>query len=97
MVPHQGGDLVVVANNRGGVPIRAMLSTDVQPGVVSMPFGWWNTATEADRGVNALTNPRFSEDGAGSAFFHETLVEVSLADTPDQHTLGDSGIQRYLG
>ena len=94
----EDGTLVLAANDRGSVPIRAMLSTDVQPGVVSMPFGWWHSATEADRGVNALTNPRFSEDGAGSAFFHETLVEVSilLGNTPDQHALGDSGMSRHL-
>lgn len=71
------GDLVVVESTRGRLSIRAKVSSAVQPGVVAMPFGWWHGATRAGRGVNALTNAAVPSDGAGSAFFHENLVEVS--------------------
>jgi anaerobic selenocysteine-containing dehydrogenase len=69
-------DLVQVSNDRGTVTLRATISAAVQPGLVAMPFGWWNRSTPEHRGVNALTNARVGSDGTGSAFFHENLVEV---------------------
>ncbi len=72
------GDLVVVYNDRGSLTVTAEISEVVQPGLVTMPFGWWNRHTPEDRAVNALTNAR-SPDGLGSAAFHENLVEVRRA------------------
>jgi len=80
------GDLVRVHNDRGSLTVAAELSEILQPGLVTMPFGWWHRSTPEDRGVNALTNPR-SVDGTGSAAFHENLVEVlptvSVTDSAD--------------
>jgi anaerobic selenocysteine-containing dehydrogenase len=71
------GDLVRVHNDRGSLTLPAHISEDLQPGLVSMPFGYWNRNTPEGRAVNALTNPSLPDDDRGSAFFHETLVEVS--------------------
>lgn len=73
------GSRVVVYNERGTLTVTAALSTDLQPGLASMPFGWWNRHTEQGRSVNALTNPTVPADGRGSAAFHDTWVTVSPA------------------
>ena len=69
------GDEVRVFNDRGSLTLKAVASTDVQPGLVAMPFGWWHRNGADKRGVNALTNP-VVQDGIGSAAFHDNLVEV---------------------
>ena len=69
------GDKVRVFNDRGSLTVAAAVSEVVQPGMVSMPFGWWHRSTPEGRGVNALTNPS-TPDGQGSAAFNETLVQV---------------------
>ena len=74
------GDLVRVHNDRGSLTLPAQISEDLQPGLVSMPFGYWNRNTAEGRAVNALTNPSLPADDRGSAFFHETLVEVSRVE-----------------
>jgi anaerobic selenocysteine-containing dehydrogenase len=71
------GDAVRIFNDRGSLTLTAAVSTDVQPGLVAMPFGWWHGNGEDERGVNALTNPAV-RDGIGSAAFHENLVEIVL-------------------
>jgi anaerobic selenocysteine-containing dehydrogenase len=73
------GDVVDVTNDRGTLTLAASISDAVQPGVVAMPFGWWHRSSPQQRGVNALTNASYPADGAGSAYFHENLVEVELA------------------
>ncbi len=70
------GDRVAVRNDRGVLTLTALVSDTVQPGLVTIPFGWWNRATPEARAVNALTNPAVAADDVGSAFFHENLVEV---------------------
>jgi len=75
------GDLVRVFNDRGSLTLRAQVSSEVQLGVVAMPFGWWNRSTPEGRAVNALTNPTVGSDDAGSAYFHENLVEVERVDS----------------
>lgn len=72
----EDGGMVRVGNDRGEVTVRAEISQDVQPGLVAMPFGWWNRSTPQGRAVNALTNPALADDDRGSAYFHDTLVEV---------------------
>ena len=66
-----------VFNDRGSLTLTVAVSTDVQPGLVAMPFGWWHGNGADERGVNALTNPAV-HDGIGSAAFHENLVEIEL-------------------
>ena len=70
------GDRVEVFNDRGSLTLAAALSGDLQPGVVSIPFGWWHRHAPEQRGVNVLTNPTVPADDLGSAAFHDTLVEV---------------------
>ncbi len=71
------GDRVQVRNDRGSLTLVATISASVQPGLVAIPFGWWHRATPEDRGVNALTSAAVGDDGIGSSFFHENLVEVT--------------------
>ena len=73
----EDGDRVVVHNERGSLTLTATISEAVQPGLVTIPFGWWNRSTPEGRAVNALTNPAVDADGKGSAYFHENLVEVA--------------------
>ena len=72
------GDTVRVFNDRGSVEMRAAVVDRVQPGLVTMPFGWWANATSVGRGANALTNPSLGRQ-IGSASFHDTLVQVEKA------------------
>jgi len=74
------GDRVTVSNDRGSLTLTAAISEAVQPGLVTVSFGWWHRATPEGRGVNALTNPAVAADDVGSAFFHENLVEVSRVE-----------------
>lgn len=67
-----------VFNDRGELDLVVEISDRVQPGVVAAPFGWWASTSPGGRTVNALTNPA-TNDGRGSAAFHETLVEVERA------------------
>ena len=76
-----GGDSVDVFNDRGSMTLDVTISDAVQPGVISMPFGWWNGDERQERGVNILTNPAVGTDGIGSAAFHENLVQVVSATT----------------
>ena len=73
------GTGVRVFNDRGELTLRAEISEDVQPGLVAIAFGWWNASTPQGRAVNALTNATVPDDDHGSAYFHDTLVEVTLA------------------
>ena len=70
------GDDVRVFNDRGELTLVAELSDDVQPGLVAAAFGWWNAHAPQQRAVNALTNATVPANDRGSAFFHDTLVEV---------------------
>jgi anaerobic selenocysteine-containing dehydrogenase len=85
------GDLVRVHNDRGSLTLVAQISEDLQPGLISMPFGYWNRNTPEGRAVNALTNPSLPADDRGSAFFHETLVEVTkVAESPEVTKVAES-------
>ena len=82
------GDRVRVYNDRGELFTTAAVSGRLQPGLVTMPFGWW--AGSADkRTVNVLTNATVGgqDPDVGSAAFHDTLVEVEPA--PDTQQLAD--------
>ena len=73
----EAGTNATVRNDRGSLTLAAALTTDMQPGMVAIPFGWWNNTTPESRSVNALTNADVSADDQGSAAFHDTFVEVS--------------------
>jgi len=66
-----------VHNDRGELTLGVEISDDVQPGLVAIPFGWWHRSTPEGRAVNALTNPAVDGDDRGTAYFHDTLVEVT--------------------
>jgi len=71
------GDVARVYNDRGELTLGVEISDDVQPGLVAIPFGWWHRSTPERRAVNALTNPAVDGDDRGTAYFHDTLVEVT--------------------
>ena len=74
------GDAVRVYNDRGTLTLRARVTSDTQPGLVTVGFGWWHRATPEGRAVNALTNPTVPDDQQGSAHFHDTLVMLEPAN-----------------
>jgi anaerobic selenocysteine-containing dehydrogenase len=69
------GDTVRVFNDRGSVHIRASVGDGVRPGVVVLPFGWWESAGPGGASANALTADGLSDAGGGGDFY-DTLVEV---------------------
>lgn len=77
------GDQVRVFNDRGELFTAATISDRLQPGLVTMPFGWWAGSADA-RTVNVLTNATVGGDDPdiGSAAFHDTLVQVERAAPP---------------
>jgi anaerobic selenocysteine-containing dehydrogenase len=74
------GDIVRVHNDRGELTLRAEVSEDLQPGLVAIPFGWWHRSSPERRAVNALTNATLPNDDRGSAYFHDTRVQVTLIE-----------------
>ena len=85
------GDRVRVYNDRGEIFTTAAVSGRLQPGLATMPFGWW--AGNADgRTVNVLTNAAVGghDSDVGSAAFHDTLVEVEPAPGTRQTADGSS-------
>lgn len=75
------GDRVEIVNDRGSITMTAEVGTDVPPGVVAAPFGWWHRHGDG-RSINVLTNPTPPPDDVGSAAFHDTLVEVTASSSP---------------
>lgn len=69
------GQMVVVSNDRATVELVARFSPRVRPGVVAIPFGWWQQQHPDGRTANALTNDELADIGGGVAF-SDTLVEV---------------------
>ena len=70
------GDVVRVHNDRGELTLVAEVTHDLQPGLAATAFGWWHRSSPEGRAVNALTNASVARDDHGSAYFHDTLVEV---------------------
>jgi anaerobic selenocysteine-containing dehydrogenase len=79
----ESGDVVRVHNDRGTLTLTAEVTDDLQPGLVAIPFGWWHRSSPEGRAVNALTNASVAPGGRGSAFFHDTLVEVTRESHAD--------------
>jgi anaerobic selenocysteine-containing dehydrogenase len=72
------GAEVRIFNDRGSLILPARVGTKVRPGVVSVPSGWWASASPSGRSVNALTADGISDLGEGGDF-HDTLVQVEKA------------------
>ena len=75
------GDWAKVFNDRGELHLRAKVGTDVPTGVVSVPSGWWASASVGGRSANALTADGVAEQGGGGDF-HDTLVQVEASERP---------------
>ena len=75
------GDHVRVFNRRGEVQLRAHVSENVQPGVVSARLNWAKLSP-GFQSINSLTSARLSDMGK-SATFYSVLVEVERAFCDD--------------
>jgi len=73
------GEPVVVANGRGSVRLRAVVTEDVPPGVVVSPKGPWPRNAADGRNVNWLTSDALADLG-GQSTFHSNLVTVRPAE-----------------
>lgn len=69
------GDLVRVVNARGSCQLIAAVGDTVGPGVVCAESVRWNKRSVGGRNINALSNTRLTDLGAGPTFY-STLVEV---------------------
>jgi anaerobic selenocysteine-containing dehydrogenase len=73
-------DRVILQNDRGWCLMRAGISEDVPPGVVSTSTLWWNKLSEGGSGVNALVGDGLTDMGGGPRFYN-TMVEVEARPT----------------
>ncbi len=70
------GDLAKIFNDRGALVLPVAISDRLRPGVVSVPWGYVDSAYGDGVGsINDLTNASNSEFGNGSCY-GDTLVEV---------------------
>lgn len=69
------GDQVIVANERGACRLRAVVTSDVPPGVAVAPKGQWPRLSPDGRNVNWTTSDALG-DLAGQSTFHSNLVTV---------------------
>ncbi|MFN0026939.1 MAG: molybdopterin-dependent oxidoreductase [Acidimicrobiales bacterium] len=70
------GEQVRVFNDRGELVLPLRFSGRVRPGVVAIPFGWWERQHGGGPAVNVLTNDTECDLGGGVAF-SDTLVEIA--------------------
>jgi anaerobic selenocysteine-containing dehydrogenase len=76
------GQSVTVANARGSVVLRAIVTDDVPPGTVVAPKGQWGRFSPDGKGINFLTSDVLADLG-NQATFHSNLVEI-YPIAPDQ-------------
>jgi len=69
------GDEVEVASARGTCRLRAVVTTNVSPGVAVAPKGRWQQLSPDGRNVNWTTSDALA-DLAGQSTFHSNLVTV---------------------
>ena len=72
------GDIVLVENQRGSCRLRAIVSSNVAPGVAVAPKGNWQRLSPDGRNVNWTTSDALA-DIAGQSTFHSNLVHVRPA------------------
>ena len=75
--------IVLVENERGRLRAVAALTTDVMPGVVVVPMGYWLEQGQLGT-VNGLTPERYADYGRAPTF-SDTLVEVSAVEASAEH------------
>ena len=68
-----------VWNERGELHLRVHHDERLQPGLVSVPFGWGHAAHRDGRSVNVLTSSAVRSDDQGSAAYLDTWVSISPA------------------
>jgi anaerobic selenocysteine-containing dehydrogenase len=82
------GDAVRIASRIGEVEVAAEITSDIMPGVVSLPHGWghgregvsWQTAAaHAGVSINDLTDPERYDRLTGNAVLNGTPVTVQNA------------------
>jgi anaerobic selenocysteine-containing dehydrogenase len=76
------GQSVTVANARGSIVLRAVVTDDVSPGTVVAPKGQWGRFSRDGKGINFLTSDALADLG-NQATFHSNLVEIHPT-SPDQ-------------
>lgn len=73
------GDMAKVFNDRGSLVLPVAISDRLRPGVVSVPWGYVDSAYGTETGsINDLTNAATTEFGEGSCY-GDTLVDVVAA------------------
>jgi anaerobic selenocysteine-containing dehydrogenase len=71
------GDEVIMANGRGSLPLRAVITDGVRPGVVVSPKGRW-ASLDNGRNINWVTSDD-TADLAGQSVYHSTRVWLRTA------------------
>jgi len=74
------GSPVRIFNDRGSFEAIAKVSSDVMPGVVVAPLGYWRSLSRTGATVNALNPSAFADLGRAPTF-SDTLVEVAIAES----------------
>jgi anaerobic selenocysteine-containing dehydrogenase len=74
------GSPVRIFNDRGSFEAIAKVSSDVMPGVVVAPMGYWRSPSRTGATVNALNPSAFADLGRAPTF-SDTLVEVAIAES----------------
>ena len=69
------GAPIRVFNDRGSFEAFATVSSDVMPGVVVAPSGYWQRSNRKGATVHALTPPAFADLGRAPTF-SDVLVQV---------------------
>ena len=67
-------------NDRASLEVPARISDRLRPGVVAIPFGWWQSQHPDGKAANTLTNDTLTEWGGGVAY-SDTLVQVARSWT----------------
>ncbi len=70
----KNGDWIIVESNRGQIKVKALLTEDMRPGVVSIPHGW-----PKDANVNLLTDIHCREPIMGYPQMKSQLCSIRKA------------------
>jgi anaerobic selenocysteine-containing dehydrogenase len=73
----EDGDQVRLENSRGSCTLAAVVTTDVLPGVLVAPKGFWASLSPDGRNINWLTSDALADLG-GQSTFHSNTARLSL-------------------
>ena len=62
------GDRVDVWNDRARLTLEVRISERLRPGVVAVPFGWWEADHNQRATANSLTSDTLTDWGGGVAY-----------------------------